>query len=151
MIIEKDCDLLTAPLDAIGHFCNCQLVMGGGLALRVKEKYPEAYNADLKTKRGDREKMGTFSYAVLPDNKHIINCYTQFDFKYGTRQTSYDAVYSSLERVNTFLLSNGLITFGLPKNAGCRLGGGDFRIVRSIIECVFSDSPLDLYICNYQG
>jgi O-acetyl-ADP-ribose deacetylase (regulator of RNase III) len=150
MIIEKDCNLLLEPLDAIGHFCNAHHMMGGGIALRIKEKYPEAYEADLKTIRGDKEKMGTFSYAVLPNNKHIINCYTQFGFGVG-RQTNYEAVCSSLEKVHDFLIANGLRTFGLPKRAGCVLGGGDYRIVRAIIECVFSDSPLDLYICNYNG
>ena len=150
MIIEKDCNLLLEPLDAIGHFCNAHCTMGAGIALRIKEKYPDAYDADLKTMRGDRDKLGTFSYAILPNNKHIINCYTQFGFGMG-RQTNYEAVYSSLEKANKFLISNGLRTFGLPKNAGCRLGGGSWTIVRAIIEDVFADSPLDLFICNYEG
>lgn len=149
MILEQNCDLLEYPLDAIGHFCNAQHVMGGGLALRVKTKYPDAYKADLATIKGDIKKMGTFSYAVLPSNKHIINIYTQYNFGYGTRHTNYEYVYNGLTAVNEFLITNGLQTFGLPKNAGCRLGGGDWRIIRSIIEVIFDKSPLTCYICNY--
>lgn len=151
MIKEIDANLLEYPLDAIGHFCNCMHVMGGGLALRVKQKYPEAYAADKDTKCGDTKKLGSFSYVVSKqDGKHIFNCYTQFNYGHGTRHTSYDAVAHSLSKVNRFLQDNALKTFGLPKNAGCVLGGGSWVVVRAIIEDVFGQSPIELYICNYE-
>jgi hypothetical protein len=37
----------------------------------------------------------------------------------------------------------------LPYNMGCMLGGGNFHIVNAIIEVIFKDSPIDLYICRY--
>ena len=151
MITEIDTDLLTYPLEAIGQFNNCQCVWGAGLALRVKEKYPEAYAADCKTKKGDPKKLGSFSYVIAKDEKHIFNCYTQLGYGYGTRHTMYDAVCWSLVKVERFLQDNNIKTFGLPKNAGSRLGGGSWRIVKAIIEDVFLDSPIELYICNYDG
>jgi O-acetyl-ADP-ribose deacetylase (regulator of RNase III) len=147
MIIEKDADLLLEPVDAIGHFCNCCHIFGG-LAGKIKQMYPAAYAADIGTPKNDFKKMGTFSYAVLQSNKHIYNIYTQYDIGMG-RHTNYEAVYRGLERVNVHVLEQGLKSFGLPKNAGCGLGGADWRIVRQIIEVIFERSPLDLYICNY--
>lgn len=151
MIIELDCDLLEAPIKAIGHFCNCQHVMGGGIALRIRTDYPVAYKVDcVNTKQGDRSKMGTFSHAIADDGKYIINCYTQFYYGMDKRHTDYEAVYNSLFSVEKFLMSESVETFGLPKNAGCRLGGGDWTIVRSIIDSIFNNSPISLFICNYE-
>jgi O-acetyl-ADP-ribose deacetylase (regulator of RNase III) len=149
MITELDTNLLEYPLESFGHFCNCQLVMGGGLALRVKDKYPELYKADLQTKKGDSKKLGSFSHAMTHDGKLGVNLYTQFNYGHGARYTSYDAVCNSLVKVNQFVQDNGLKTLGLPKNAGCVLGGGKWRIVKSIIDDIFEKSPVELYICNY--
>lgn len=150
MIYEIDKNLLEAELDGIIHSCNCFHTMGGGIAYRIKVKYPEAYEADWKTPYGEYAKLGTFSVAILPSNFHIYNLYGQFSFGAG-KQTSYDAVDSGLRYIEIHARENGLKTLGLPKNMGCVLGGGDFRVVRAIIECVFCISPIDLYICNYNG
>jgi O-acetyl-ADP-ribose deacetylase (regulator of RNase III) len=150
MIIEKNANLLEEPLDGIIHSANCFHTMGGGIALRIRNKFPEAYEADLQTPCGDKAKLGTFSVAVLPSNFHIYNMYGQFDIGYG-KQTRYDAVDDGLRNIEIHARKNGLKKLGLPKNMGCRLGGGDYRVVRAIIECIFSESSLELYICNYDG
>jgi len=150
MIQEIDCDLLEAPVEAIIHFANCQCTMGTGLALRIKQEYPEAYDADLKTKIGDAKKLGSFSFASAKDGKIIFNAYTQFNYGRLARYTSYDAVCNSLTKIEHHMCDARGKTLGIPKNAGCRLGGGDWRIVRAIIESVFAESPIELYICNYE-
>lgn len=151
MIVELDCDLMEAPVEALGHFCNCMNTMGSGIALSIKEKYPEAYAADLNTKMGDAKKLGSFSYAPTKDGKVVFNCYTQFNYGRLARYTSYDAVCNALTKVEHHLCDAGGKTFGLPKNAGCIRGGGSWIIVRAIIEDIFIKSPIELYICNYEG
>ena len=42
-IIYKKGDLLTTDADIIVHGCNCQGVMGSGVAKQIKEKFPNAY------------------------------------------------------------------------------------------------------------
>jgi O-acetyl-ADP-ribose deacetylase (regulator of RNase III) len=151
MVFELEQDLLTAPVEAIGHFCNCQCVWGAGLALKMKQKYPEAYIADCKTQKGDITKLGTFSYTKSNDgNRYIFNCYTQFRYGREQRHTNYEAVYNSLDGVNKFLQENNVKSLGLPKNAGCRLGGASWTVVRAIIEDIFISSPVELYICHYE-
>ena len=113
-------------------------------------KFPEAYEADCKTPCGDKAKLGTFSVAVLPSNFHIYNMYSQFFIGTG-KMTTYDAMDDGLRRIEKHAISNGLARLGLPKNMGCVLGGGRWTIVRAIIEDVFVDSSLDLFICNYEG
>lgn len=150
MITEVEANLLEYPVDGIIHQANCFHIMGGGIAARIKAKFPEAYEADLKTPSGDENKMGTFSFAVLPSNYHIYNVYGQFGLGNG-RETRYDALYEGLRAVRFHAEQNALTSLGLPKRMGCVLGGGSWRIVRAIVGEVFDASPLNLHICDYGG
>lgn len=154
MTHEINANLLEYPLDGIIHQANCFHTMGGGIALRIRNKWPEAYEADLQTEHGSKDKLGTFSVAILPSNFHIFNMYSQYTFGMG-RQTNYDAVVRGLEAIREYAIANGLQKLGLPKYMGCRLGGGYWPVVRQIIAEVFENdglnSPIDLAICNYEG
>lgn len=150
MIKEVEANLLEYPVDGIIHQANCFHTMGGGIALRIKQRFPEAYEADLKTKEGDRNKLGDFSVAVLPSNFHIYNVYGQYTFGEG-RQTRYDALYDGLAAVELHACENGLQKLGLPKRMGCVLGGGSWTVVEAIIKDIFEKSPLELHICDYGG
>ena len=151
MITEIDANLLEHPLDGIIHQANCMHIMGGGIALRIRNKWPEAYEADLKTPRSDPKKLGTFSVAVLPSNFHIYNMYSQFGIGYR-RETNYTAVVEGLEAIREHAINNGLKKLGLPKNMGCVLGGGRWPVVRAIVDEVFAECvDIDITICNYQG
>lgn len=63
--------------DIIVHGCNCFCTMGAGIAKTIKNKYPEAYQADCNTKKGDINKLGTYSYHNT-GKFIIINAYTQY-------------------------------------------------------------------------
>jgi len=85
-IIEGDLIRLAlqGEFDVIIHGCNCFCQMGAGIAATIKTVFPEAYEADLQTPKGDKEKLGTFSYAtVLRDNNEItiINAYSQYHWR----------------------------------------------------------------------
>ena len=148
MITELDTNLLEYPLDGIIHQANCHHIMGGGIAFRIKNKFPEAYEADLKTPKADKDKLGTFSVAVLPSNFHIYNLYGQF-FIGTARMTNYEAVATGLRAIRHHATDAGLKKLGLPKYMGCKLGGGDWRVVRAIVDVEFADDPMELFICNY--
>jgi O-acetyl-ADP-ribose deacetylase (regulator of RNase III) len=160
MIREIDANLLEYPLDGIVHQCNCFHTMGSGIAKRIREKYPEAYKADLQQgRRGDISKLGTFSLVKAYDDKYIYNMYGQYNFGLEKRQTNYEAVYKGLYSICGHTSSYDILSLdpprnirlGLPKNMGCKLGGGSWIIVRAIIEEVFGAWQHDLYICNYEG
>ena len=111
MITEINANLLepivaeteTINLDGIIHQANCMHIMGGGIALRIRNKFPEAYEADLKTPKADPKKLGTFSVAVLPSNFHIYNMYSQFSIGWK-RETNYTAVVDGLEAIRQHAL-----------------------------------------------
>lgn len=151
MITNKDIDMFKQECDAYIHQCNCFHTMGGGIAVRVKANYPEAYAADCKTKMGDYKKLGTFSSAQgKKDGRWIYNMYSQFSMGFGNRHTNYEAFYEGLCAIKSNAIALGLKTIAVPRNMGCTLGGGNWSICEKMIEVVFEDGQLDVYICNYQ-
>ena len=131
--------------------------MGSGVARAIREKFPEAYEADLKTKKGDLSKIGTFSYAKVlkPDNrvKYVANIYGQGEYGKGIRQVNYEGIYrgvslleeKSRKAADTFPDA----TIGFPYKMGSDLAGGDWRIINQMIEVIFENSPINVVICRY--
>jgi O-acetyl-ADP-ribose deacetylase (regulator of RNase III) len=152
-VIEVNADLLEYELDGFIHQANCFKTMGAGIARRIRQKYPELYEADMKYgKSGDRDRLGTFSTVKCHDDKQGYNLYGQYNFGYGERHTNYEAVYTGLVGIARHAVENNVLRLGLPKNMGCRLAGGSWNIVRAIIGDVFDgDCGITLYICNYDG
>lgn len=123
---------------AIIHQANCFHTMGSGIARIIREKYPQAYSVDLMTGKGDRNKLGTFSCAEFPNDKYIINLYSQYtygrgDMGYG-RDTSYDALYNGLMKINEDFSG---MDFAVPYGIGCGLGGASWTVVEVILKRVF--------------
>ncbi len=135
------------------HQANCFHTMGAGIARQIKEKFPEAYKADCRDSiNGDRGKLGTFTYAEADffPGKFIYNLYSQFTFGHG-KQTLYDPMVEGLEKLRIHAISKGLTKLGMPYNMGCTLGGGNWSIVKAIVNSVFLEDPeIDLYICKYE-
>jgi O-acetyl-ADP-ribose deacetylase (regulator of RNase III) len=150
MIINKDVNIFDLPTQAIIHQANCQTTMGSGIAKQIREKYPEAFEADCRTTRGDITKLGSFSWVKARDGKYIYNCYSQFRYGRDQRHTDYEAVYTGLSRIAEHATSMNLTSLALPYKMGCALGGGSWRVVSAIIEDIFESNPIELYICRYE-
>ena len=122
--------------NVIVHGCNCFCVMGAGIALQIKKKFPQAYMADLDTIAGDKSKLGTYTKA-MHNQTTIINAYTQYD---TTNEVNVD--YNAIREVFTKLnkhYSGSLV--GIPK-IGAGLAGGNWDKIYDII----SEVTPDLYI-----
>lgn len=158
-------NLLTADVQAIIHQANCFHTMGSGIAAQIRKIYPEAYAADCKTKKGSREKLGTFSRAATHDGKMIYNVYGQFGFGQADRKsvlgrnTEYDALFDGLKRVVFDCRELGITKFGVPAKIGCDLGGGSWLVVEAMLKQIFEidilqvykgdDVEPTLYICHF--
>lgn len=121
--------------DAIVHGCNCFCKMSAGIAKQIKEKYPEAYAADLETPVGDRNKLGYFTYASYKDNSFVvINAYTQYHYGRGKDLFEYEAFEKALDRFKyiDYYCSEGL-RWGFPL-IGCGLAGGDKQRILKMME-----------------
>lgn len=155
MVTEHTGSLLDSPCTVICHSCNCHNTMGSGIAKSIREKYPEAYEADCKTKAGDLTKLGTYSVAKAKDGKYIINMYNQSTYgRAKARYTSYDAVIENLERLLGKLLQKGpdkSTIIGFPCRMCSVLGGADWDLIKMMIYKTFDNTEFDVRIYDYEG
>ena len=122
--------------NVIVHGCNCHHTMGSGIAREIRERYPQAYAADLTTPKSDRSKLGTYS-ATATDDFIIINAYTQYDFMpRGKDHFEYEAFKKILDDLEERAKNSvGVIplSFGFPY-IGMGLAGGDPERIIALLE-----------------
>ena len=146
MIIQHNGDIFTAPIKILVHQCNCHVTMGAGIALKIKQRFPEAYEADLNASKTKTNILGNISIGVSK-GMFIVNLYGQ-DGCGGRRNTNYEAYYSGLEKVKEFANKNDCLNIGIPYGMGCALGGGEWSICKSMIDCIFNDYSGNVLICK---
>jgi O-acetyl-ADP-ribose deacetylase (regulator of RNase III) len=107
--------------------------MGKGIALAIKRRFPEAYDADCATEKGSRQKLGSFSAAKIergPRSFIIVNAYTQFHWRGAGVKADYEAIRSAMRGI---ALEYSDCKIGYPK-IGAGLAGGDWSVISTIIE-----------------
>ena len=161
-------NLLDFPSDinVIAHSCNCRMIMGGGIAKQIKDRYPQAYQADVDYISDEydhngqfKHPLGTFSKAEVGDGKYIYNMYTQATIGTGERQVDYEKFWRALKKVEEELFEINVTKheynpspppiLGLPWGISCGLAGGSWGIVFAMINDIFLDSQIKCYIVKY--
>jgi O-acetyl-ADP-ribose deacetylase (regulator of RNase III) len=130
-------DLLALALegrfDVIVHGCNCQHTMGAGIAYSLRTTFPEVYEADLSTPKGDREKLGTI--VPVPVSRDgvsftVVNGYTQFHYRGDGVLVDYEAVRKVMRAVKEQFTGKRI---GYPRIGG-GLARGDWSLISAIIR-----------------
>ena len=158
-------DLLTTNAYVIVHGCNCQGVMGSGVAKAIRDKYPEVYKEyrRIYNNNGNRLSLGHIipvhankqggKFSELGLDYLIINAMTQRHYgRDGKRYVSYDAISNCLQVLDSYLRSEhtsggyykNAYTIAMPK-IGCGLGGGDWSIVEKIVEKELEGFQVEVY------
>ena len=140
-------------LNVLVQQCNCQNVMGKGIAKAISTAYPEVAIADNATQAGDRAKLGTYTYARVKENVVIANAYGQFNYGWlnpldsNGRQTDYEALRKSLTEIRDDFTgrSTHSVIFYIPKFIGQSLAKGDPEIIQPMVKEIFKDHELVLF------
>jgi len=135
--------------EVIAHCCNCQGVMGSGIALTIKNKYIEAYDAYKAYQSQHGLVLGTISKAYLTASKLIINLHAQRMYGSGSRFVDYEAMYKSLLLTRDTMTRLGFKTIGVPYKMGCDRAGGDWRIIEAMLNVVFEGFDFNVIVVEY--
>ena len=146
-------DLLKTKADVICHQANCLGLMGAGIAKQIKEQYPEVFERyyDLcKLHQENPEELLGQVQICNTVNYRVANIFSQCNVSGSERLTEYEAIREGIRNLFIYLYRNKDIKtnfrIAFPKNYGCGLGGGDWKVVEQIIiqEVVYY-----AYKCNF--
>jgi O-acetyl-ADP-ribose deacetylase (regulator of RNase III) len=155
MIEEIQGDLLETDCQLIAHGVNCQGVMGSGVARALYEKWPRVkdfyldYFTEFNAGVEGENFLGQIDVLIVDrkTGQQVANCFTQQYYGGdGGRYLSYDALVDCMKRLYSYANQFGIKEIAMPK-IGCGLAGGDWEIVKAILNSIFTDDfTIKVYI-----
>lgn len=130
-------DILIADAEALVNTVNCVGIMGRGVALQFRKKYPanfKVYESACNRKELQPGTMLTFALNTLTNPRYIINFPTKIHWK-GKSRLEY--IEQGLEALTAEVRQLGIHSIALPP-LGCGLGGLDWLDVKVRIEESFA-------------
>ncbi len=129
--------LENGDVDTVLHVVNCQGVMGSGIALQIKKRFPEAYEKYKQVELYQGLTLGGTS-----GNDDIVNLHAQDYYGRGKRHLNYGALAQCLSKVKA------IKTIGIPYLIGCDRAGGDWEVVKEMIDFILKDYEVIYYKLN---
>lgn len=151
-------DILKSDADIICQSVNHLGIMGGGLAGQISRRYPDIMNADGQYSIMCKElsfdlikRKGYVAWFEIPPKTgiYIASIFGQNDIGVDKRQTDYVSIANGLNTVREFAEVSEK-SVAIPYKIGCGLGGGDWSVVKEIIEDCFERSFVDVKFYNYE-
>ncbi len=138
-----DGDAFNANIDVLCQGNNIYNTWGAGFALIAKKEYPKAYTVDCATIKGDKTKLGTYTFWTGPHSRipnktiTLLNCYTQSSFKRNSVQADYEAINNVMKKISVDFKNKSI---GFPF-IGAGLAGGDPQTILNIFVDIFKNTP----------
>jgi O-acetyl-ADP-ribose deacetylase (regulator of RNase III) len=130
----KTGNLFSYAADGYAHGCNCQGVMGAGIALEFRDRYPEMFAEYRKRCRDGSFNLGSCFAWKAPSGQMIYNLGTQIrPGRYATLE-SVEVALTTMLRISGMNNPPGHL-IAIPR-IGCGLGGLNWNDVRLVIERV---------------
>jgi len=133
MIDYRTGNLLESEAEAVINTVNTVGVMGKGIALMFKDRYPENFKAYAAACKDDQVRLGKMFVTPgveLGGPRWIINFPTKKHWRYPTKP---EWVRDGLQALKRFLIEKDVKSVALPP-LGCGNGGLDWSLVRPMIE-----------------
>ena len=123
---KSNSDITLVTKGVIVHGVNCQGVMGSGVALAIRNRWPSVYDCYERNSRLGEALLGSCHIIRVDEDLWVANCYTQVNYgKDGGRYADVEALERSLEFAFGHAASYGL-ELQSPR-IGAGLGGLDWN------------------------
>lgn len=137
-----DGDLFDLDLPALGHGCNCEGSMAGGVARIVAQRYP-ALHEEYRRRCAERTfRLGDAWPWQADSGPLIYNLATQ---QLPGPHADLVAIRGSVARMLADAERRGLPEVGVPR-IGAGIGGLEWTDVRQVLEQVGTSSPVMLTV-----
>lgn len=120
------------------HGCNCRGKMGSGIAMQIRQTYPQVY-VDYTDEWGKHFKqpshlLGKVVYTRINPDLVIASAFTQLNYGHlpEVRYVSYDALDDAFKHVNQMAVKLNL-PIKMPM-IGASRGNGNWNIILKILE-----------------
>lgn len=141
-------DLLSVERGIIVHGCNARGVMGSGIARAIRQKWPRAYDAYMRTHQKHGLELGTCIAVAVNDDKslYVINAITQKNYGHdrAVRYVDYTAVRQCFGKIHDFAKPLNLPIYYPLIGAG--LANGSWDIISTIIADALDDLDHSLWV-----
>ncbi len=140
-------DIFKSPAQVLTNTVNCVGVMGKGVALEFKNRYPQMFN-DYKARCDQGNVKPGQPYLWEDDSAQVLN----FPTKRNWRDNSlFQDVEDGLKHLASSYEQMGIQSIAMPA-LGCGLGGLKWSEVQPLIVKHLGDLPdLDVYVYEPQG
>jgi O-acetyl-ADP-ribose deacetylase (regulator of RNase III) len=148
MIEYRTGDILQADAEALVNTVNCVGIMGRGIALQFKERFPanfKAYAAACAREEVQPGRMFVFETSFLGNPKYIINFPTKRHWRGKSRIEDIEA---GLEALAGEIRNRRIRSIAVPP-LGSGLGGLDWPLVRAQIEAALG-SLRDVHVLVFE-
>ena len=125
-------NILNVERGVICHQVNCMGKMGAGLALSIRRKWSKVYDDYMMAYQLGTLRLGNVIFTtIVPDQLIVANLCGQYRYGRGKRYTDYGAVEQCAVALVNY---NSPLPIYIPYMMGCGLAGGDWDMVKSIIN-----------------
>lgn len=145
MITFRKGNLLESDAQALVNTVNTVGVMGKGIALQFKNKYPLNYKKYLEACKSGSFNIGDVLVVLdgdLMNNKLIINFPTK---KHWRGNSKYEYIESGLQSLRVALIQHKIKSVAIPP-LGCGHGGLEWRKVKELIVNALQNLDIEIQI-----
>ena len=136
-------DLFLSSAQTLSNPINCRAVMGGGLALEFRSRFPEMSQDYVQRCRRGEVRVGKPYVWRNLSGPFVLNFPTKDDWRDPSKL---EHIEEGLRYLVDHCRPMGLTSLALPA-LGCGLGGLEWRVVRPVMERELShlDIPVETY------
>lgn len=131
-------NLLKAKENIIAHQVNTRGVMGSGVALAIKNKYPIAFDNYKKMCDSNPidKLLGKVQFVKINNTQYVCNIFAQNKYGWGKQYTDEEAFEACINHIYYWSRQFGF-SVAMPYNIGCGRGGAKWDNIYSILETYF--------------
>lgn len=148
-LIHRKGDIFTTNARAIGHGVNTHGVMGAGIALQFKNRFPKMYEAYREDCKNGKLRGGeVMPWAIGTDWGSDLMVFNIASQESPGDNATYDFLVSGVKTAIDICVLIGIPVLALPR-IGSGIGGLDEAIVEGILESLAKRTAVDIELWTY--